>query len=297
LSNGESVLIEGKPSYIDHLAICSDGVWDKGNGPSGINLGETTVTDEMKDEKRSDAESMEERMDALMKRMDAIENKGGDEYPTKEMRVDKKRADEEGKEEKAEEKEAEAVKELQEAAKEEKEAKAEEKKEEKKDSQARSDADLRSQIASLNARLSTLSTQPSMEERDAMASAQSRADKIARLFGDSVSPPVAGESSIEYRKRLAAKFQKHCDKFKSVRLDSLEGPVFDEVERTIYADAQTSALNPASAPEGRLIPDVSIDPAGRSITRYHGDPLAWMKHFMTGSQSVRFNRNSGKEIN
>ncbi|MDE3023781.1 MAG: NUDIX domain-containing protein, partial [Pseudomonadota bacterium] len=44
LSNGESVLIEGKPSYIDHLAICSDGVWDKGNGPSGINLGETTVT-------------------------------------------------------------------------------------------------------------------------------------------------------------------------------------------------------------------------------------------------------------
>jgi len=32
--DGQSVLIEGKPSYLDHLAICEEGVWDKGGGGS-----------------------------------------------------------------------------------------------------------------------------------------------------------------------------------------------------------------------------------------------------------------------
>jgi len=294
LDNGESVLIEGKPSYIDHLAICENGVWDKGNGPTGINLGETTVSEETKVEKRDDAEGIYEKLDALMKRVDAIENKGGEEFPTETMREDKKRKDAE--KEEAEKKEAEAVKELEEAAKAEKEAKKDkEDKEEKADSQSRTDAELRSQIASLNARITSMTAQPSIEERDAMAAAQARADQVARLFGDSVTAPLAGESSIDYRKRLASRFQKHCKKFSAVRLDALDGAVFDEVERTIYADAQALALSPSSAPEGRLIPVVTIDAAGRNVTRFHGDPMAWMKHFMTGSTTVRFNKS--KEIN
>lgn len=36
LENGERFLIEGKPSLLDHLAICWQGVWDKGGEPSGI---------------------------------------------------------------------------------------------------------------------------------------------------------------------------------------------------------------------------------------------------------------------
>jgi 8-oxo-dGTP pyrophosphatase MutT (NUDIX family) len=36
LSNGTQLLIEGKPSLLDHLAICDIGVWDKGGEPRGI---------------------------------------------------------------------------------------------------------------------------------------------------------------------------------------------------------------------------------------------------------------------
>jgi hypothetical protein len=38
LDNGESMLVEGNPSYIDHLAICEKGVWDKGGDATGIRV-------------------------------------------------------------------------------------------------------------------------------------------------------------------------------------------------------------------------------------------------------------------
>lgn len=38
LENGEKMLIEGEPFYVDHLAVVPEGVWDKSNGPSGINF-------------------------------------------------------------------------------------------------------------------------------------------------------------------------------------------------------------------------------------------------------------------
>jgi hypothetical protein len=36
LEDGKVMLIEGKPSVIDHIAICPAGVWDKGGEPSGV---------------------------------------------------------------------------------------------------------------------------------------------------------------------------------------------------------------------------------------------------------------------
>lgn len=40
IGSDERMLIEGDPVLIDHLAICNVGVWDKGNGPTGILIGE-----------------------------------------------------------------------------------------------------------------------------------------------------------------------------------------------------------------------------------------------------------------
>jgi 8-oxo-dGTP pyrophosphatase MutT (NUDIX family) len=36
MKNGSILLIEGKPSLLDHLAICVKGVWDKGGDPAGV---------------------------------------------------------------------------------------------------------------------------------------------------------------------------------------------------------------------------------------------------------------------
>jgi hypothetical protein len=38
LQDGSTMLVEGSPSYVDHLAVCAKGVWDKGGSPSGIRV-------------------------------------------------------------------------------------------------------------------------------------------------------------------------------------------------------------------------------------------------------------------
>lgn len=40
LEGGKTLLIEGEPSLLDHLAVCELGVWDKSGTPTGIALGE-----------------------------------------------------------------------------------------------------------------------------------------------------------------------------------------------------------------------------------------------------------------
>jgi len=36
MADGSKMLIEGKPSLLDHLAVCAKGVWDKGGEPTGV---------------------------------------------------------------------------------------------------------------------------------------------------------------------------------------------------------------------------------------------------------------------
>ena len=38
MEDGSNLLVEGDPSFVDHLAICEKGVWDKGGDPSGIRI-------------------------------------------------------------------------------------------------------------------------------------------------------------------------------------------------------------------------------------------------------------------
>jgi 8-oxo-dGTP pyrophosphatase MutT (NUDIX family) len=38
MEDGSNLLVEGPPSFVDHLAICEKGVWDKGGDASGIRI-------------------------------------------------------------------------------------------------------------------------------------------------------------------------------------------------------------------------------------------------------------------
>ena len=266
LDDGKSVLIEGKPSYLDHLAICEIGVWDKGGEPAGINNGDPIMPDKDKLDEFMDA--IKGRFDSLDARMDGFEK----------ARKDSEEKEEKEKEEK---KDAETIKkeEDKEKEREEKERKDAEEKE-KKEAEEKADAaktikGMAEQIAALNARLAPLTN----EDRDALSKAQSRASVVAQMFGDSVTAPLHGETPIEYRKRLADKFKKHSAEFKETRLDSIDGSAFDLIETKIYADAQAAALDSSSLPEGRLMPIVE-DLNGRKVTRYVGDIKVAMGPFM-----------------
>lgn len=305
LVDGKTVLVEGDPSLLDHLAICEVGVWDKGGEPNGVNNGDPKVENEDKVPAWADAitkgfADMSERLDSACSRLDSIENKGGNTMPAVPPKAGDAnppagdppapaaptaptpRADAETDEERA----AREEKERADAAAAEEAAKADA----ARADAARENADLKKQLVALQSQVSGLVKPLSATDRDALALAQSRADSVAQMFGDSVTAPLNGENPVAYRKRLAMKFQKHSLEMKDVKLDSLDGAAFDLVENKIYADAQGAALSPAALPAGRLIPIVRKDSAGREITTYAGDMDGWLSTFKAPGAVVKFNR-------
>jgi len=299
LEDGATLLIEGKPSLLDHVAICYRGVWDKGGPPSGVsinNLQESDMTpEEMK--AKADAEAQEkaeaeakakadseakaradanEKLDKIMsmcdslaKRMDAYEKAKADSEMTAE---EKAKAD-------ADEK-----------AKEEAEAKAKADAEEKeREEKAKADAEeTRKKIADIEAKLPK---QLSDADYSAMADAQSRADEVYSAHGDSAPRPLNGEDVLAYRKRLAAKMRDHSAQWKGVDLNVLPEQVFAIAEEKIYADAMDSALHPVDIPAGGLREIVKHDPAGRKMSEFVGHPGAWMNDFKTPRlRQVRINK-------
>ena len=328
LDDGKKLLIEGKPSYLDHLAICEEGVWDKGGKPQGVKSTKEDSAMAGEEMVPAWADALGKRLDAVLSRLnasDSHEHKDGEEEAEEhehkaienlneavkagekkdaESDADKLEA-RERKEERAGEGELE--REEKKAEREDRrDAKREDCREDRKDarrkdseheereredakradSQARENADLKRQIAAMHARIERVLKPVGTEDREALARAQARADGMARMFGDSVTPPLAGETPIEYRKRCAAKFQKHSEAAKGLRLDSMDEATFGLIEERIYNDAQDAVRKTVGVGTGRLVEIQERDSSGRTITRYDGDPRATWAPFMDHGRRV-----------
>jgi hypothetical protein len=125
-------------------------------------------------------------------------------------------------------------------------------------------------------------------ERDALARTQARADSVACLTGERVAAPLPGETALAYRKRTLERFKSFSPTFKESRFDAYDDAALSLVEERIYNDAAEAFRKPATAQPGILFPMIESDSAGRQITRYGGDPNAWMSHFKSHPQSGRF---------
>lgn len=71
LEDGVKILKEGKPSLVDHIAICQLGVWDKGGEPSGIRSEareDSAMADEDKDHKADAAKDDAAHKDDMAKK-------------------------------------------------------------------------------------------------------------------------------------------------------------------------------------------------------------------------------------
>lgn len=318
-----SVLDEQLPVILDHIAIVPNGVWDKGGTPSGVRVDAATTdpgqsattqeTDAMADEKpedavrddaadlkerldaaekcRADAEKerdeMREKMDAMSARMDAWE---ADKARADAARDDAAKKDAEG--------EAEA-----------KDVKATETpiREDRKDEQvdankgaAITDAadvtKMREEIDRLRNQMATLSREPTFDEREQIATAHRRADSIYQMLGMRAPEAMAGENPLAYRRRLAAKLQKHSAKFGNFRLDAtIDVNAFDLIESQIYADAEKAARAPDNMPAGRLIPHTTTE-LGKQVTRFYGDSAAAYAPFMPPVRNAvtGFDKQAGK---
>ena len=306
-----NLLEEGNPVFIDHIAVCSAGVWDKGT-PDGVRIDSTEVipmSEVVHAPSVGEAvlNKILERIDSLESRMDAkhdmshnkldsdkedcmkadegldpeekkeVKEECKDEIESAHHEVDSK-ADSEDKADSDEDKADSEEKE------EEKKEEMKEEKEVKDDSRADSLklAALEEELKSLRAKVADRS----VEDREAMAKAQARADSHAMALGDTSGvAPVLGESVLAFRKRLASRFAKYSDRFKSVDISKLSADVFTPVEDMIYADSMAYAKAPAVA-EGSVHMMETRDEAGRMIRTptANSDPRAWMDIYSNGAK-------------
>ncbi len=130
------------------------------------------------------------------------------------------------------------------------------------------------------------------EEVAAIDAARARADGVLGLWGDRASPPLAQESSREYRRRVLAAVQDRSPKFKGKTLSTL-GDALDIVEEHVYADVATAAEDPSTVPPGQMRVIRERDAAGRLITRWIGSDYMgalWNNFTMSGAVGT-INRN------
>ena len=124
-------------------------------------------------------------------------------------------------------------------------------------------------------------------EREELSEAQAKADSVANAFGERASAPMAGETPLGYRKRLASKFKVHSKQYAEIDLNAVaDSALFGIIEKSIYADAQAAAFSPATVVPNQLRPIVRADATGRQITTYAGDPAATWAPFQLKARRV-----------
>jgi hypothetical protein len=300
--NDDELLIEGLPSTFCHLAVCAEGVWDKGQTPSGVqndNLTEkepAMADDKVKSEEKMDSEmpawaksfsdSMNARMDAFEKKdpkADAEEDEEDEEdedFKKKSAKDDKAKADTTEEEERAVKK-AEA------------------------DSKAKADAGkdmetayadsvkrFETEIAALKAQMPR---DLSDDDRNAIAVAKSRADSAYGAVGKNAPHEMLGETPLAYRRRLAVGLQTHSKDWNGIPLRDLPEAAFNNAETSIYADAAAYSRSPQDLPANELREIKSVTPHGHRVSTYVGSPSAWMSAFGPAvHMRARFIRTEGK---
>ncbi len=274
LEGGSSLLLEGNPHLLDHLAVAPLGVWDKGGPPTGVNstiIGDETMTDEEKaaaaiaDRAKKDAEDARDKADAeLRSKVDMLCESMSKLADSVNSRFDaedkaKKDAEEQAKKDKkdAEDKEKSEAEEKAKADKkdaEEKEAKA---------AKEKADAEVAEKLAREKA-------DDDMDPE--MADAQEKCDAVAQAFGKRAPAPLRGEKALAYRKRLLSSYKAHSADYKDVDISVInDSALLAVVEKRVFADAMQAAVHPTDVPAGQLREITRVDPStGVRTTSFYG---------------------------
>jgi hypothetical protein len=283
LQDGTSILFEGRPSTIDHLAALIDaGVWDRGGPRAGIRADsqETeTVTTETVAKDSSPGEMPDKTLaalDAMQKRLDAMESRDkAREDSERRARMDAERAGWEREDAAAcardDAEEASEAAELERNG-EPKEVAADKARAARRDRvKARKDAARRHDAA-----ISTADAAARRKTDSDNLEVQARVDSVCQAWGTRAPPPMQGEATNAYRVRLMRHHQQYCTEpsFKELDLFALaasQPAVLDGIERRIYADSVAAANNPTFGPEDTLMPRSHLDAdTGHRITEWRG---------------------------
>ena len=304
------LLIEGEPALLDHLAICLQGVWDKGGEPLGVSTQQPVRIDSMSDIAEAVPASPEPSLGDLFK---LVQGLAADVATLKQAEAKEAEGHEEGvsllgdpelggepiipvadMEEDISRNKAQADDMCDDDAKTRFDDEGDDESDNKKEMEAKVVADsmmkenaaMKAKIASIEARMPAILSDADLNE---LSAAQAKADSVAHAFGDKAPAPMMGEKPLSYRRRVADMFKKYSADWKDMDLSVL-GNSLGIAERAIYADAMSAANMPASYGEGVLRESTTRMRGGTEITTFSGDSNAWMGQFkLPGSKLVGIN--------
>ena len=297
LSNGEHVLIEGKPKLLDHLAIVENGVWDKGGDPTGVLL----ETAQAEIAEASYADSADPR-DSLVKEKTMAETVAAPaEAKSAEEQIlallSKISTDQEGIISRLSALEADEAAEVEEVAKPDSvemmepeaekpvmEAPAEKPAIVADNSKARLDA-VESELAGLKA---NQARSDNAQEKEELLEAQGRADAVEQVYGDSAPRPLNGDSVLDYEKRMVQKHLSRSPRWKNSDIKKIaDAATFQVIRDDVYADSIAAAKSCVGMPSGTLREIIKNGVGGRKVHEFHGSPCAWTNEFKSPEMSAR----------
>lgn len=303
LEDGSTLLIEGKPSLLDHVAICEQGVWDKGGEPSGIrseSRGDSAMTEE--ETKAAEAKAKKDADEAAEKaKKDADDKAAADKAKAdadagttldktlkgiadslegmhKRMDaiedIEKKRADAAKKDDddKADPEKIAADKAKKDADDKDKEDKA------KADAEAKAKADSEEIRKRIDAVEKIVPKAVSDADWATMADAQARADDVFTKFGKQAPRPLNGETPLMYERRVVRSLKEHSPTWKGVDTAGqafADDAAFGVIRDQVYGEATIAAMSPSNVPAGELRP-IKRSEGGHTYIEYRGEPRTWM---------------------
>jgi hypothetical protein len=246
-----------------------------------------------------------ERLDAVCKRMDAMESGERKDSKRKDgeteaegfkeegvSKLDKKRgdADEEKDKERKDDDEDESMimdsKRRKDARRKDADGDDSDGGEERKDSRADSVTLSREQFETITSEINALKSRMAAKPRSdaeytAMLERQARADSIYSAFGSGRGAPrfLDGETDAVYRRRLINGLRKHSPRWKDIDITHIADDALGVVERDVYNDSMAAALNPPDLGEGELRERRTRTAGGHEVTEFIGRPRSWIDEF------------------
>jgi ATPase subunit of ABC transporter with duplicated ATPase domains len=262
---------DAEPEWAKNLSAKCDAVLKMADSMPSLVKADTETAEMAADKKRAD-EAEEERKKADAAKADAAK---ADAAKADAARADKARADaEEEEKKKADAAKADAEKE--------EEARADAVRKAVDTAVAAATGPLKDQLAAL-----TGAVYISDSDEVMLANIQSRADSALINIGEKAPKFMAGETPINYRRRLASKYKIHSAVWKDKDLSDrsvVADSILDVAEAQIYHELEHVKADSVEPDNGTLRQIVKRDRTGREITEFVGNKRAWMGQFMSAPQ-------------
>jgi hypothetical protein len=289
-----NVLIEGNPVYVDHIAVCQNGVWDKQGEPTGVRLDSITREDKpMEEESKGEdlrglisslleehSARIDAKFDEVHNRLDGMSPKSDDDDDDK-MKADEGLDPEEKEEVKEEIEESHHVVDAKGdgARCDDDDDDDKEEKEEAVKADSLEIKNLRRELAELKKAMKPAG----YDEREAIAKAMHRADAVFMALGEqNTVAHVPGETALAFRKRLASKFAKLSERFKAADVSKYGEAEFAPLEDMVYADAFEYAKAPPIKTGSVHMIEKKMGNLSVWEPSSNSDPHGWMDTFSNG---------------